>query len=185
MSTPGPSLEESLSRLRSPKGTSVPSPPDLHWAALVLIAIVSNVLGGWLNLHGIGSSWIRGVLSAKTTLLVWLLVQASFVQRLSHKKFFFTTVAASLLAVVPPLLIRIGWVDAHGGTSFLPAVAAVVLWMDLFRMRDSLQHHYNSVEAYGLFMPGILLFLWGPIYLQYHFRKIALWKKQQATPLIA
>jgi hypothetical protein len=52
-------------------------------------------------------------------------------------------------------------------------------------MRDSLVHHYNSVEAYGLFMPSILLFLLGPLYLQYHFRRIALWKKQKATPLIA
>ncbi len=180
MSTPGPSLEESLSALSNGR-LDYPAPPRLHWAVLILIVIALNVVGDLLDLWGIGSPWIGGVLSAKATLLVWLLVQASFVQRLSHKNFVFTTAAASLLAIVPALLIRMGWVDSHSGTSFLPVIAAVVLWMDLFRMRDTLEHQYNSVETYGLFMLSLLLFLLGPIYLQYHFRKIALWKEQQQS----
>jgi hypothetical protein len=161
MSTPGPSLEESLSALSSGR-LDYPAPPRLHWAVLILIAIGLNVLGESLNQWGIGSPWIRAVLSAKTTLLVWLLVQASFLQRLSHKNFLFTTAAASVLAIVPTLLIRMGWVDGHSGTSFLPVIAAVVLWMDLFRMRDSLEHHYNSVEVYGLSMLGSCCSFWVP-----------------------
>ena len=59
----------------------------------------------------------------------------------------------------------------------------IMVWIDLYRMRDALESHYNSVERYGLTMAGPLLFFFGPFYLQYHLRKIALWKEQQSSTL--
>jgi hypothetical protein len=50
----------------------------------------------------------------------------------------------------------------------------------LFSMKDSLEHHYNDVERYGLSMSGIWLILLNTFYLQYHLHNIALWKRQEA-----
>jgi hypothetical protein len=179
MSNSGPTLEESLAGFPSLHRGPFPVPPRLHWTVLILIGFIVNVAGKWLTFSGIASPWIGNVLSVQSVLFAWLLVQASFVQRLSGSSFVFTTAAGGFVIAAPVLLIRSRRFDAHGWASLLPLVGAAMLLMDLFRMRSALERHYNAVEPYELSMQGVPLFLLGPIYLQYHLRNIALWKARR------
>jgi hypothetical protein len=177
----GPSLEESLSKLSVDQRKSFPAPPRLHWLILFVIGVCLAEAGAWLSQIS-GLPWLKGVLSPEFVVFAWLLVQASFVQRLiPNTHFLFTSMIAGCVAFGPILLRQSGRLEIHGWESVLPIIGAFMLLADLFRMRTALERHYNLVEPYGLSMPGVLLFFLGPFYLQYHLRNIALWKDQQAN----
>jgi hypothetical protein len=182
MSTPGPSLEESLSALSSGR-PNYPAPPRLHWSLIVVGGFVVAIIGGFFS-QLTGLRWMELVLSPEVFFLFWILVQATFVQRLDPRTHILLTTTVATMFLLSPILIAIfGWRGAAAWTPLGTLSGTVMVWIDLYRMRDALESHYNSVEPYGLTMFGPTLFFFGPFYLQYHLRKIALWKDQQSSSL--
>jgi hypothetical protein len=179
----GPSLEESLSELSVDQRKSFPSPPRLHWVVLLLIAFGLDAAGERLG-HSIGVSWLNDGMMAEACVVIWATVQASFVWRLiPNTTLFLTTAAAGAFVIASAFLSSIGRLDTDYWAAALGLIGYVTLWVDLYRMRSTLERHYNSVEHYGLSMSVFWLFLFGPFYLQYHLRKVALWKDQQSSTL--
>jgi hypothetical protein len=58
--------------------------------------------------------------------------------------------------------------------NFLIAIVALVA---IFGMRSSLVRYYNTVEPIGLKLSGVMTFFFSILYFQYHFSRVAAWKK--------
>ena len=47
----------------------------------------------------------------------------------------------------------------------------------IFSMRSSIQTYYNTTEPIGLRLSGVMTFFFSIYYFQYHFTRIADWKR--------
>jgi uncharacterized membrane protein HdeD (DUF308 family) len=54
---------------------------------------------------------------------------------------------------------------------------AVLQLVGIFQMRSAIENHYNSVEPINLRLSGVMTFFFNVYYFQYHFTRIANWKK--------
>lgn len=139
-------------------GSGWPKPPDLHWALVFLLTIVTCGIFG----------------------LIWLYRQAAFVKRLDPRSqaiqyllgYIAVTLLSTILAVAgarmtTPLILNL----------ILPWVALALLVATVFTMRSVLLRHYNSVENIGLRLNPVLTFFFALLYFQYHFTRISRWKQ--------
>jgi hypothetical protein len=56
--------------------------------------------------------------------------------------------------------------------------AGTVVWiMGIFKMRAAIQDYYNTVEPISLRLSGVMTFFFNIFYFQYHFSRIASWKR--------
>jgi hypothetical protein len=142
------------------------SPPNFHWAAvLVLTALTRGLFGD-----------------------IWLIVQASWLRKVTNttKDIF---LAASALASLFFGIVIVSAGDASDGSPMsalggLLLISSVVLRIVAqFSMRSSIQDHYNTVEQANLSLSGVMTFFFGTIYFQYHFNQINSWKKTSALGL--
>ena len=141
-----------------------PSPPDMQW---YLVLIISMVCGFFA--------------------LYWFYTQMAFVKKLDPAskamKMIFggwaiafggvligailgAALSDSALAVVPMLLTLV---------CYLGGIISVIL--GVFNMRTSIERHYNTVENIGLKLSPVMTFFFNLYYFQYHFARIAEWKK--------
>ena len=140
------------SRVRELLGEKDPKPPSLHWAIVLVLAIVT---------------W--GFFA-----LVWMFVHAVWIRRIdpASKALYVLSGGLALVLVVGfglgvtgvdsapiELLAQLGW-----------TIAALVAYFD---MRAAIEARY-SVE-----LSGIMTFFFNVLYLQYHLRRIA---KGEHTP---
>ena len=56
-------------------------------------------------------------------------------------------------------------------------VAIVLQIVGVFKMRAVLEEYYNTVEPINLRLSGVMTFFFALFYFQYHFSRIANWKK--------
>ncbi len=146
-----------------------PIPPDMHWAFVLLI--------GWL------CSFFP---------LIWFFIEAGFVRKLDSTSNFMTFLIAGIctqVVAVIGLFASIGMmanqIEAHQAGLppaffFFGLVAMAGLAMHivgLFQMRSAIENHYNSVEPINLRLSGVMTFFFNVYYFQYHFTRIANWKK--------
>jgi hypothetical protein len=54
---------------------------------------------------------------------------------------------------------------------------AIIHIIGNFKMRAALQEYYNTVEPISLRLSGVMTFFFSIWYFQYHFTRIANWKK--------
>ena len=150
------------------RADSGPVPPGMHWAMVLLLSIVTF-----------------GIFS-----LYWALKQANFVKRLDP-----TNPADKLYWVMIVVLVAYTATTATavyngittGSTEALATVSvsstladaamAVLTLVAIFKMRASLLDYYNSVEPINLKLSGGLTFFFNILYFQYHFHRIARWKR--------
>ncbi len=134
-------------------------PPDLPWALVLLLSVITFTLFGW----------------------AWLIVQAAYVRRIDNES------KGVLLAVFSLACAFLGWFTTalsrtwDGETTpwagvFL-FVGFILLLGAIFQIRSDLEDYYNVVEPINLQVNGVLTFFCGILYLQYHFSRIAQWKK--------
>jgi hypothetical protein len=135
-------------------------PPDFHWALVLLIGVFTCGLFNY----------------------AWLIVEAAFVRKLKSesKGLLFIIIATSVL-------IGGGFINGvitamnHGeGNPFgaLITIAGFVLYLvGVFQMKSDLEDYYNSVEPINLHLNGGMVFFFNVYYFQYHFSRIAQWKK--------
>lgn len=139
-------------------GMIYPDPPSLHWGIVVLIAVVTCGLFGW----------------------VWALVEGAFIKKIDpvSKALLYYAIAMALLVVGLP--------TSHIGpmrpVSALLHIAGIVLWvMASFNAKASLEAHYNRVEAIALTLSPVMTFFFSVYYFQYHFTRINELKRQRGV----
>ncbi|HEY2360178.1 MAG TPA: DUF4339 domain-containing protein [Candidatus Angelobacter sp.] len=148
----GPAMEPALD--------FVPLPPNLHWAVLLILEIVTRQLFN----------------------LIWALVQANWARKLIKNNKPLVLVAMYPAGIIAG--IAAGVVGA-GGDSDATAVAAglcviggvIAYIIGIFSIRSAMEEYYNSTENIGLSLSGVMTFFFSAVYLQYHINRIARWKK--------
>jgi GYF domain 2 len=148
----------------APAAMSGPTPPDFHWALVLLIAFVTC---GLFN-------------------TVWLFVEAAFVKKIvpQSKGLLFLILGTAGVFVVQ--FVNVGLTIANRGEAN-PVIAVVALALILgcvvldivgiFTLRSDLETYYNSTENIGLRLSGVMTFFFAVYYFQHHFSRISKWKK--------
>jgi hypothetical protein len=149
---------------------TVPLPPNLHWAVLVLITIVGLFLGLLLFLF----YW------------VWVMILANWARRLSNNNKAIVLVAmypagfvAGVFAIVFGSAMnspaRTPWIISIGGSLIIGG--AISYLIGIFKIREAMEDYYNSKENIALTLSGVMTFFFSIIYLQYHINRIHRWKQ--------
>lgn len=141
-----------------------PVPPALHWAIVLILGMVTFGLFQ----------------------IVWVFVQTGFIKKIDPKNnsrmlfvvtilLEFLSVGLSMSAMMPGAGRAGGMIAALG----LPVslAAAVCALLAVFKMRSSMLQYYNTVEPIQLKLSGVMTFFFNIFYFQYHFTRIAEWKK--------
>jgi GYF domain 2 len=135
-------------------------PPDFHWALVLLIGVFTCGLFNY----------------------AWLIVEAAFVRKLKAE-------SKGLLFIIlaTAVLIGGGFINGvitamnHGERNpfgSLITIAGIVLYLvGVFQMKSDLEDYYNSAEPINLQLHGGMVFFFNVYYFQYHFSRIAQWKK--------
>ncbi len=161
--TPPPPGPPAQSTLQATTPTSAyPVPPNMHWLIVLILSAFTYGLGG----------------------LVWGFKQAFFVKKLdpgSKGVRYLCLAAVAMFIQIALYFVLISasptGLSALWMVSLTNVVIIVFALMGIFGMRKSLLHHYNTVEPIGLRLGGIMTFFFSILYFQYHFSRIANWKK--------
>jgi hypothetical protein len=136
-----------------------PIPIDFHWALVLLIAVLTC---------GLFAS-------------VWLIIEAVYARKLKPNT---NTLVLIILGVAIPFVggFASGVMAAINHTDnpigILATLAGIVLQLiGVFQMKAVLEEYYNSVERINLRLSGVMVFFFAVFYFQYHFSRIAAWKK--------
>lgn len=139
---------------------AAPAPPDFHWALVLLLTILTCTLFStvWLIVE---AAWIRKIKpSSKGLLYVLLSVASLFVGGFVNG---FTGA------------MNHGQANPLGGLFTIAGYVLVIV--AVFSMRSDLEDYYNTTENIGLNLSGVMTFFFAVFYFQYHFSRIAQWKK--------
>jgi zinc-ribbon domain len=140
-----------------------PMPPQMHWLVVLILSGVTFGLGA----------------------LVWTFKEARFVKKIDPASKAIRMLVVSLACIVGQIVlsVMVGFVSRSGAT----ALAVVIMILNfailiagliaIFGMRSSLVKHYTIVEPIGLRLSGVMTFFFSILYFQYHFSRIAEWKK--------
>ncbi|HEY5026917.1 MAG TPA: DUF4339 domain-containing protein [Candidatus Angelobacter sp.] len=149
---------------------SGPVPPDFHWALVLLVNFFCGIFQ-----------------------IIWLFVEAAFVKKLDREgkflAFMIGGLATQLVAAVIFFSSAAGAArdrDAFPGfvaPFFLLMLSGAVLHLiGIFQMRSSIENYYNTVEPINLRLSGVMTFFFAVFYFQYHFTRIANWKRTGYLP---
>ena len=147
--------------------TAGPVPPDFHWALVLVIGFFCSIFN-----------------------FVWLFIEASFVRKIRPQANFLGFLIAGISCIFVPgiVLYAVLIAMAAGGTNdppvaiflffFAAYVTGIVLYIvGVFKMRSAIEEYYNTVEPINLRLSGVMTFFFNVLYFQYHFSRIAQWKK--------
>jgi hypothetical protein len=141
-----------------------PIPVDLHWALVLLFTILTCTIFQ----------------------TVWLIVEAVFVRKIKpENKGLFLVLAALGCYFFGGFINGLISATSHGQAfpfgSLLSLAGVVLQIVAVFGMRSDLEDYYNTTENINLRLNGVgsaLLTLFFPVYyFQWHFSRIAKWKK--------
>lgn len=135
--------------------SSLPLPPALHWALVLLFTILTLGIFYW----------------------IWAFRQSNFVKRLDPTD---SSRTLLIVALVASVVSRFGTMASYGHrpevASLAQLVSFVTLIVAVFKMRASMVNYYNTVEPIGLRLGGGMTFFFNVLYFQHHFTRIAQWK---------
>jgi hypothetical protein len=141
-----------------------PIPPNMHWAVILIL------------------SWFTGGLAA----LIWVFKQAAFVKKIDPGSKAIVLLVISLLAIIGEVALVFTMMGSRS-TSDIAAVSGIMMLLNLllavvglitvFGMRKSIVRYYNTTEPIGLRLSGVMTFFFSILYFQYHFSRIAAWKR--------
>jgi len=135
-----------------------PAPPSLHWAIVLLLAVVTCGLFLWVWAI-VQANWMRKIQPASKAMVLW-----SFAILLS--------LIEVVLAAFPD--------DTAKAVGIVLRLGGAILWIaGAFSMKSSIEEHYNTAEPIGLELNGVMTFFFNVLYFQYHFTKINELRKSQ------
>lgn len=153
-----------------------PVPSDLHWALVLLF----------------------GVLSCGMFSLVWVFIEGGFVKKIrpasNHLALIITGIVIQFVSIIVfyASIFGLAFASAGNGSSQPPAAALALVvglyWAGLFgglalrivgyfKIRSAMLDYYNTVEPISLRLSGVMTFFFALFYFQYHFSRIAAWKR--------
>mgnify|MGYP007070628822 CR=1 FL=1 len=117
--------------------------------------------------------------------LVWLFIELKFVAQIDPRNESKKLILMGFGLIVVYIVFAVGAAIIGGTLALILGLlgfacmigAWVCLVMGMFKVRSSLLQYYNSVEPIGLRLSGVMTFFFNVIYFQYHFQRIADWKK--------
>jgi hypothetical protein len=139
-------------------------PPEMNWFVVLVLSCVTGGLGG----------------------LIWTFKEVLFVKKIDagSKAMMMLLVAIALVAVGVILSFVMMSSGSRGDLETMSTLMMVLYLVigilglvAVFGMRRSLLRYYNSVEPIGLKLSGAMTFFFNILYFQYHFSRIAVWKK--------
>jgi hypothetical protein len=146
-----------------------PVPPDLHWALVLLIAVFCGIFQ-WVWLF-IEAGFVKKI-KPDSNFLAFLIsgLVLTFVSALAFYSSLIVAVSMNPNNPQPPwAIILIGFAGITTGT--------VLYVIGIFKMRAAIRDYYNTVEPINLSLSGVMTFFFSIFYFQYHFTRIANWKK--------
>lgn len=136
-----------------------PDPPDFPWWGALLLGLIT---GGFFFVVWdiVQAAWLRRVQPASQALWIYIAIAMVFLLRLPAS---WSTINYNLFGGPP--------VGPHHG--FL----LFAVWVGLYIasrhvIRRELLQHFNQVEPIGLELNSFFVYLFGGLYLQYHFNRI-------------
>jgi hypothetical protein len=129
----------------APMPVERPLPPNLHWALVVVLGIVT-----------FGIFWI-----------IWAFVQAAWVRKVVPK----SKVLFYLIAYVGAAIVA----ATFGKSLFNPILrlVGIVFWlMSIFSMRSEIEDYASTLNPAGLSLSGVMTFFFNVAYFQYHMPEI-------------
>ena len=129
----------------APMPVERPMPPNLHWALVVVLGIVT-----------FGIFWI-----------IWAFVQAAWVRKVVPK----SKVLFYLIAYVGAAIVA----ATFGKSLFNPILrlVGIVFWlMSIFSMRSEIEDYASTLNPAGLSLSGVMTFFFNVAYFQYHMPEI-------------
>jgi hypothetical protein len=150
------------------------SPPSLHWAIVLLLSWITWGIFGtvWMFVQ---SSWVKKIdpHNKATGYYVGSLVFAVLAASVSVPYAFARAIAGENVIGVALLgfLIWLAIIAILAVASCVFAVAGIL------SMKRAMERYYTATEPIGLRLSGPMMFFFNSIYLQYHFTRIAEWKR--------
>ena len=138
----------------APAQPGVQLPPDLHWALLILLNLITCGIFG----------------------IVWVFIQAFWAKKLAPGNTAIAFVSAYAGGIVLAVMLSLDKSTEPFG-SLVNLAGVVCLIVGNFRIRAAMEEYYNSAENIGLTLSGVMTFFFGMIYFQYHINRIAKWQK--------
>ena len=144
----------------APAMAARPVPPDFHWALVLLITVLTCGIFNsvWIIVE---AAWIRKIKPASKGLLLVIIGIASIYG----------------IQLVSGFIAGINNTEPNPLAGLLVLAGGIVLLIGTFAMRSDLEDYYNSVEPINLQLSGVMTFFFSVFYFQYHFSRIAKWKK--------
>jgi hypothetical protein len=154
-----------------PVTTTGPVPPDFHWALVLLVSFFCGFFQ-----------------------IVWLFIEAGFVKKLDREdKSLAFLIGGMVTSIVAFIVFFTAAASAGANRQEPPTVAlvsfllialggAVLHLIGIFQMRSSIENYYNTIEPINLRLSGVMTFFFAVYYFQYHFTRIANWKKTGYLP---
>ena len=135
-------------------------PPDLHWALVLVIGIVTCGIFFW----------------------VWFIIEAAFVKKIRPQSTALLIAIVALVCSVGGSYLRFAFLmSSHLGLgpvgSGIGLLTIVLVEVAAFSMKSDLEQYYNSVEPINLRLNGVMVFFFAVFYFQHHFTRISRWKK--------
>jgi hypothetical protein len=141
-----------------PERQLVPLPPNLHWAIVLILGVVTRQLFN----------------------LVWAMVQANWARRLSGDNKPMVLVAMYPAGIIAAILAGVLYPRSPWIAGLLTLGGAIVYLFGMFSIKAAMEEYYNSTENIGLQLSGAMTFFFSTVYIQYHINSIARWKKTGA-----
>jgi uncharacterized protein DUF4339 len=152
---PSPAADNAAFAAAAPQAQLVPLPPNLHWAIVLVLVVVTRQLFN----------------------LIWALVQANWAKNLSGDNKPLVLVAMYPAGIVAGVLTLMVFRQAAWLGGLFIIAGAIMLLVGVFSIKHAMEEYYNSTEMAGLSMSGAMTFFFGTIYIQYHINRLARWKK--------
>lgn len=178
---------------QQPANSKDPVPPSLHWAIVFLLGCLTLGIFSWawalrqavfvkkLNPLSMATEMI-GLVLALHVLRVgfWIAFTLVAVQNTTTVNTQLRSDSSYQTTLTDSYNNSTQTASPYAGRLFLDALllaSAVLGLIALFNMRKSIENYYNTVEPIGLHLSGVMIVFFNAIYFQYHFSRIAAWKK--------
>jgi hypothetical protein len=112
----------------------------------------------------------------------WVIVEAVFVRKIKpdSKGLMFVIIAiagAYLGGFMNGFISALNHTNPQPLGHLITIICVVVYLVGAFQMRSDLEEYYNGIEPINLELNGVMTFFFAVFYFQYHFSRIAQWKK--------
>jgi len=140
----------------------VPLPPNLHWALLLLLDLITRQFFNWIWTFVL-ANWARKLSGNNKAMVLVAMYPAAFVAA------FMAGAVTTAVGIGKDMVVLFVILCVIGGL--------IAYIFGIFKIRDAMEEYYNSRENIALTLSGVMTFFFSSIYLQYHVNRIARWKK--------